>query len=431
MLIEEALHLLLRNCHVISPAQNINGRFDILIVNGVINRMGVVWQHVREVVEYDMTGKVIVPGFFDMHVHFREPGQTHKEDIHSGALSAAYGGFTGVLCMPNTNPPFDTTDILKRNAGQAKDNVVSVFNTCCATKGREGKHIADVKKLIETGAIAITDDGNPVENDGLMKEALKLSAELKVPVLQHCEKTGDGYTGIINEGTVSRKLNVKGIPNASEYEIIKRDIDLTREVKGSHYHVQHISTKEGVELVRKAKAEGLNVTAETCPHHFILTDEAVMEYGTNAKMNPPLRTQEDVNALIEGLRDGTIDAICTDHAPHTQEEKGLPLDKAPFGIIGLETVIGLTYTYLVEKGIISFEEMINKMSVNPRRLLHMPEIKITEGEKANLTILDLNSAWKVDAAKIHSKSRNTPFSGWELKGKPVGIVNNCKELIYG
>jgi dihydroorotase len=392
--------------------------------------MGVVWQHVREVVEYDMIGKVIVPGFFDMHVHFRDPGQTYKEDIISGALSAAYGGFTGVLCMPNTKPPLDNPDVLMQNIERAKDNVVDVYNTCCATKGREGKQITDVRTLRDTGALAITDDGSPIEDDGIMKRALELSAELHIPVMQHCEIRQLTDDGIINEGSVSRKLNVKGIPNASEYEIIERDIRLTREVKGSHYHIQHISTKEGVELIRKAKAEGLHVTAEACPHHFILTDEAVLKYGTNAKMNPPLRTKEDADAVIEGLKDGTIDAICTDHAPHSEEEKKLSLEKAPFGIIGLESAIGLSYTYLVEKGILSLDDMIYKMSVNPRKILRLPEIKISEGVKANLTILDLDSKWTVDISKFHSKSRNTPFEGWELKGRSAGIINNCKDIIY-
>lgn len=392
--------------------------------------MGVVWQHVREVIEYDMTGKLIVPGFFDMHVHFRDPGQTIKEDIISGALSAAYGGFTGVLCMPNTKPPLDNPIVLKNNIEKANDNVVDVYNTCCATNKREGKQLADIRTLRNAGALAVTDDGSPIEDDGIMKQALELSTELHIPVMQHCEikRLTDG--GIINEGNISRKMNVKGIPNASEYEIIERDIRLTREVKGSHYHVQHISTKEGVELVRNAKAEGLFVTAEACPHHFILTDEAVLKYGTNAKMNPPLRTREDADMIIQGIKDGTIDAICTDHAPHSEEEKKLSLEKAPFGIIGLETAVGLTYTYLVEKGIISLDDMIFRMSVNPRKILSLPEIKISEGEKANLTILDINTKWTVDATKFHSKSRNTPFEGWELKGRSTGIINNCKDLIY-
>jgi dihydroorotase len=423
------VHLLLRNCHVISPAENINGRFDILIVNGVINRMGVIWQHVREVMQYDLAGKIIVPGLFDMHVHFREPGQTHKEDIKTGALSAAYGGFTGVMCMPNTNPPIDNADVLKANEKIADGNIVNVFNSACATVGRKGEKCADIESLIEAGALAITDDGSPIADDDVMKETLERTAKLNKIVVQHCEVMSITDGGIINKGEVSEKLGVKGIPNESEYKIIERDIELTSKINGARYHVQHISTKEAVELVRNAKAKGINVTAEACPHHFTLTDEAIIKHGTNAKMNPPLRTQQDADAVIAGIKDGTIEVLCTDHAPHTAEEKSQPLDKAPFGIVGLETAVGLNYTYLVEKGIISLEEMIMKMSVNPRRLLGLPDIKITEGSPANLTILDVNKEWTVEAASFHSKSKNTPYDGWKLKCKPVGIVNNHQHLI--
>jgi dihydroorotase len=423
------LHLLLRNCHIISPAENINGRFDLLIMNGIINHMGVTWQHVREVIQYDLKDRIVVPGLFDMHVHFREPGQIHKEDITTGALAAAYGGFTGVLTMPNTLPTLDNADILKENYNKAKNNIVDIYSSACATIGRSGGKVTDIKSLYEAGAKAITDDGNPIAGDALMREVLTQAAKFNLAVIQHCEIMDITAGGIINDGVVSRKLGVKGIPNASEYKIIERDIALTKEIKGARYHVQHISTKEAVRLVRKAKAEGVNVTAEACPHHFILTDEAILKYGTNAKMNPPLRTQEDVDEVIAGIKDGTIDVICTDHAPHTEEEKALPLDKAPFGIVGLETSIGLTYTHLVEKGIITLDEMVQKMCVNPRRILGLPDIKIHEGEKANLTILDLKEEWIVDASKFHSKSKNTPFNGWKLKGKAIGIVNNHQHLI--
>ena len=423
------MHLLLRNCHVISPAENINGRFDILIVNGVINHMGVTWQHVREVYQYDLAGKIVVPGLFDMHVHFREPGQMHKEDIDTGALAAAYGGFTGVLTMPNTNPPVDNIEVFRSNEKRANGNIVNVYQSACATIGRKGETLTDIESLIASGALAITDDGSPIADEMIMKEVLARTSGSGKPVVQHCEvmKITDG--GIINEGEVSRSLGVKGIPASSEYKIIERDIALTSQVAGSHYHIQHISTKEAVALVRNAKAEGLNVTAEACPHHFILNDGAILDHGTNAKMNPPLRSQKDVEEVIEGLRDGTISIICTDHAPHSADEKALPLDKAPFGIVGLETAVGLAYTYLVDKGIITLEEMINKMSVNPRRLLGLPEIRIHEGYPANLTILDVNKTWKVEPDKFHSKSKNTPFAGWELKCKPVGIVNNLQHLI--
>jgi dihydroorotase len=385
---------------------------------------------VREVIEYDMTGKLVVPGFFDMHVHFREPGQTHKEDIRTGALAAAYGGFTGVLCMPNTSPAIDNTKILNENRIKARDNIVNVYSSACATFGRKGIELTDIEGLCKAGALAITDDGSPIADEGIMKEVLTRTCKLNVPVIQHCEIMSITDGGIINKGSVSEKLNVRGIPNSSEYEIIERDINLTRKIKGSRYHVQHISTKESVELVRKAKMEGLYVTAEACPHHFILDDEAVLEYGTNAKMNPPLRTREDMDAVIEGLRDRTIDVICTDHAPHDDEEKKLPLEKAPFGIVGLETAVGLSYTYLVNKGTISIEEMIHKMSINPRKILNLPQIRIREGEPANLTILDLDKEWEVDVNKFHSKSRNTPFAGWKLQGKSCGIVNNNRHLFY-
>ena len=423
------MHLLLRNCHVISPAENINGRFDILIVNGVINRMGVVWQHVREVIQYDLAGKIIVPGFFDMHVHFREPGQEYKEDISTGSLAAAHGGFTGVMTMPNTNPPVDIPDVVMANGIRSARNIVNVYQSACATSGRKGEKLADIEALINAGVLAITDDGSPIADDDIMREVLLRTAPFGKPVVQHCEVMSITDGGIMNEGEVSRKLGVKGIKNSSEYEIIARDIKLTKEVEGSHYHIQHISTREAVEMVRKAKADKANVTAEACPHHFILNDEALLKYGTNAKMNPPLRTQQDVDAVIEGLRDGTIEVICTDHAPHAEHEKALPLDKAPFGIVGLETAVGLTYTYLVDKGIITLEEMINKMSVNPRRLLGLKDISISEGTPANLTILDVNKVWKVNASEFHSKSKNTPFDGWELKCKPIGVVNNLQHLI--
>ncbi len=406
-----------------------NGKFDILIINGIINRMGVVWQHAREVIQFDLEGKIIVPGFFDMHVHFREPGQTHKEDISTGALAAAWGGFTGVMCMPNTSPPIDKPDVLQSNIEASKGNIVDVYNSACATIGRKGTEASDISLLINAGALAITDDGSPVADDVVMREVLERTAGLGKLFIQHCEVMSITDGGIINEGEVSKKLGVKGIPNASEYKIIERDIALTRNINNARYHVQHISTQEAVQLVRNAKTEGLKVSAEACPHHFILTDEAVTEYGTNAKMNPPLRKREDVQEVLEGLRDGTIGVICTDHAPHTDEEKGQPLDKAPFGIAGLETSVGLAFTNLVEKGIITLEEMINKMSVNPRRLLGLKEIKIIEGETANLTIIDPSAEWVVDRSKFHSKSKNTPFDGWKLKCRAVGIVNNGQYLI--
>jgi dihydroorotase len=416
------MHLLLRNCHVISPAQNINGRFDIMIYNGVIIRMGIIWQHVRECIHYDLDGMIVAPGFFDMHVHFREPGQTHKETISSGINAAANGGITGVLMMPNTQPPIDNVKIISQNKLKAQNKIVDVYTAACATVNREGKRLTDIESLVKQGALAVTDDGSPIENDFIMEEVLNMSSVLSVPIVQHCEFTSISDGGVINEGDVASKLGVKGIPNSAEYEMIERDIDLLRKYPRARYHVQHISTKESVELVKRAKSEGLNISCEACPHHFILTEDAVLQYGTDAKMNPPLRKKEDVMAIKEGLKDRTIDVVCTDHAPHSQDEKSLGLGKAPFGIVGLETSIALTYTYLVKTGVITLEDMITKMSVNPRRLLGLPDIKISEGEIANFTILDLKNKWRIDKNLFKSMSQNTPFNGWEVECKPLGIV---------
>jgi dihydroorotase len=398
-------------------------------VNGVIQKMGVIWQHVREVREYDLADKIVTPGFFDMHVHFREPGQTHKEDIQSGSLAAAYGGFTGVLCMPNTEPPIDNIEVLNQLKEKASGSKVDIYFTGCATKNREGRSVSDLSSLAENGGLAFTDDGSPIEDDEIMRQVLGASTQFQRPVLQHCEFKNISNSGVIAEGEVSRRLHLKGIPRESEYKIIERDIELLRAVPGARYHVQHISTKQGVELVRKAKAENLNVTCEVCPHHFILTDEDVLKYGTNAKMNPPLRPADDIDAICKGLMDGTIDAICTDHAPHTDEEKSLPLEQAPFGIIGLETAVGLAYTYLVEKEVLTLERLIEKMSIAPRKILNLPPVSIKEGEKANLTILDPNLKWTVDVNKFHSKSKNSPYHNWELKCKPIGVVNYNSFLI--
>lgn len=418
------MDILLRDIHLISPADNINDIADVLILNGIIEKIGKSGSISKKVKEYNLKGKTGVPGFYDMHVHFRDPGQTYKEDLLSGADAASNGGFTGVLCMPNTNPPVDSPMILKSLLDKTKDFLVDVNFSACATTGREGIHLSPILSLGEAGALAFTDDGSPVSDPEVMRRVLEYTAQINSVVIQHCEDMKLSNKGSMNEGFISTLMGVRGIPSISETTLIARDILLTDYVKNSRYHIQHISCGGSVGLLKNAKKEKIKISGEVCPHHFILTDKECMDYNTNAKMNPPLRTREDVEAILDGLKDDTIDVVCSDHAPHTEYEKSQGFYDAPFGIIGLETAVGLSYTYLVKKKIISFEKMIEKMSINPRRLLKLNEIKIMKGEKVNLTILDTNARWKVDKNKFRSKCRNTPFDEYELQCKPYAVINN-------
>ncbi len=419
------MQYLFKNITIISPLDELDGKYDLLINSGIIEKISnELTSTDAEIVNADHL--TCVPGFFDMHVHFREPGQTHKEDNNSGINSAANGGFTGVLCMPNTNPPIDNEDILNQLYSSVKDQPVDVYFTACVTDKREGKEITDLNKLFISGAKAFTDDGSPVYDAGILSEALKISSEIHTMIVQHSEDMELSDGGVINKGETSEKLKLKGIPEESETKIFERDINMADGITGSRFHIQHISCGKTVELLRNKRKTNKLITGEACPHHFILTDEECLRSGSNAKMNPPLRTQKDVNELIDGLKDDIIDVICTDHAPHTEQEKSLGFEKAPFGIVGLETSVGLTYTYLVVKGHLSFEQMIYKMSINPRRLLSLPSLNIKEGEKANLTFLERDKSWTVDKNKFLSRSVNTPFDGYELTCKPYGIFNNSK-----
>jgi len=420
------LNLYLKNIKIISPEDGIDTVTDMLIVNGHISKIGKVKRIPKDTEEIDMKGKTAIPGIFDMHVHFRYPGQTHKEDLYSGSMSAANGGVTGVLCMPNTDPPIDSALIVKDIVDKTKELITDVEVSACATEKREGKKLSQLISLSDAGAVAFTDDGSPVSDPEIMRRVLEYSSQLKRPVIQHCEDMRLSDGGVINEGFISTVMGVKGIPEISETSVIARDIILTDFVKNSHYHIQHISCGKSVELLRNAKQKNINVTGEVCPHHFILTDKECLEYNVNAKMNPPLRTAEDVEQILEGLRDGTIDVICTDHAPHTEYEKNQGFYAAPFGIVGLETLVGLTYTYLVNTGIISFNDFIRKLSINPRKILNLEKVKIAEGEPANLSILNEKAKWKIDKKKFMSKSVNTPFDGFEVQCKPYCVINNDK-----
>lgn len=422
------MDILFRNIKLISPSDGINLVTDILIADGIIKKIGKVNSFKKTIKEINGKGKTCIPGLFDMHVHFREPGQTHKEDLKSGSESASNGGFTGVLCMPNTAPPVDSVQLLESLIDKSKNLITDVHFAACATLKREGEILSPLLSLAEAGAPAFTDDGSPVFNPEIMRRVLEYTSQIDSVVIQHCEDMKLSNNGVMNEGYVSTISGLKGIPEVSETTIIARDILLTEYVKNSRYHAQHISCGKSVDLIRDAKKNNLNVTAEVCPHHFILTEKECLEYNVNSKMNPPLRTEDDVKKILNGLSDDTIDVICTDHAPHSEYEKMQGFNKAPFGITGLETAVGLAYTFLVKNEIISFEKMIEKMSVNPRRILRLDEIKISEGEKANLTILDCGKKWIVNKSKFKSKSSNTPFDNYELQCKPYCVINN--DMIY-
>jgi len=419
------LKILLKNIGIVSPKDNLKGIFDIYIKEGIIERIGSLEINGNEDV-IECAGLTAVPGFFDMHVHFRDPGQTEKEDIDSGVMSAANGGFTGVLCMPNTKPPIDNKDIISYINEKSNGQIVDVYISACASKNRDGEELSDLNELYDAGVFAFTDDGNPLLNENVLKKTLEFSASHNIPFLQHAENYKISGNGAIHKGKVSEQMKVEGIPYESETQTVRNDIALANSITGSKYHVQHLSCGETVDIIREARKTNENITSEACPHHFVLTDEAILKEGTNAKMNPPLRETNDVEKILKGFEDGTIEVICTDHAPHTLMEKSKGINEAPFGIVGLETCVGLSYKYLVEKNIISFENMVEKMSDNPRRILNLPRISIREGEKANMTILNTETEWVVNAEKFKTKSRNTPFNEFKLKCKPYGVINNNK-----
>ena len=425
------MKILLKNGRVIEPAAGIDSILDILIVDGVIEKLGESVSAGKTAQEYDLKGKIVAPGFIDMHVHLREPGFEHKETIETGTRAAAAGGFTAVCCMPNTNPAIDDAsviDFIRGKAAAANQGIVDVYPIAAVTKGREGKELAPMIELAESGAVAFSDDGAPVESAEIMRRALEYASMLQKPVIQHAEESSMTKGGVMNEGFVSTALGMQAIPPIAEEIMVERDIRLAEYVR-AEYHVAHISTAGSVELVRRAKRSNLRVTCEATPHHFTLTDDAVRSFDTNTKINPPLRTRDDVEAIKEGLRDGTIDVIATDHAPHSYDEKQVEYMFAPFGIVGLETAVGLAMTGLVRNKIITIIQLIEKLSVHPRKILHLPLIKIERGEKANFTFLDPEIDWIADAGKFKSKSRNSPFHGWKMKGGAFGIYNNGRLLL--
>jgi len=423
------MKLYLKSGRLIDPVKGKDVVIDMLIVDGRIERIGQSLSVDRSYETIDLKNKVIAPGFIDMHVHLREPGYEHKETIETGCASAAAGGFTAVCCMPNTNPTIDEESVARYVQEEGKrvtGGLVDVYPIAAATKGRKGEELAPMAELSKAGVVGFSDDGSPIASAELMRRVLEYSSMYGLPVIQHAEEQTLTKDGLMNEGLVATRLGMPGIPPIAEELMIERDIILLRYVPHSKYHVAHISTAGSIGCVRRAKAEKLNITCEVTPHHFTLTDEAVESFDTNLKMSPPLRTKDAIQALKEALRDGTIDVIATDHAPHTIDEKEVEYAQAPFGIVGLETALGLSVTELVNRKYLTLNQLIEKLSVNPRRILSLPMINIAEGDTANLTVFDPEKEWVVDIQAFKSKSKNSPFHGRRLKGKAIGIINNGK-----
>ncbi len=412
------------NARLIDPETGLDEKGALLTDGGVIADLGpaLFREGVPEGIEVvDCGGHVLCPGLLDIQVHFREPGQEHKETIATGSRSAAVGGVTTVVCMPNTKPVIDDVSVVAFIERRARETAyINVYPYGCITKGMKGAEITEMGLLKEAGALGFTDDGLPVMNSGVMRKALAYSKMLDVPIAQHAEDLNLSAGGCMNEGKVSAHLGVPGIPNASESVIVERDITLA-ELTGGHYHVLHISTHEAIDAVRRAKARGIRVTCEAAPHHFMLTDEAVMEYRTFAKMNPPLRAEIDRQAVIEGLRDGTIDAIATDHAPHDQESKRVPLTSAAFGIVGLETMLPLSLALYHQK-IMPLREVLGAMTYKPADIIRLPVGRLRKGAVADLCVIDLDYAWDIEPEEFVSKSKNSPFDHYPVKGRAVRTV---------
>ncbi len=422
----------LKGGRLLDPVSGRDESMDFLIVEGKIEGMGSRVKPDSSYTTIDLTNQIIAPGFIDMHVHLREPGFEHKETIETGCSAAAAGGFTAVCCMPNTNPAIDDESVARyvhEKGKQVCDGVVDVYPIAAATKGRRGEELSPMAELAQAGAVGFSDDGSPIVSAEIMRRALEYSSMYGIPIIQHAEESTMTCGGCMNEGYTATKLGMPGIPPVAEELMIARDIILLRYIPKARYHVAHISTAGAVDHVRGAKKERLHVTSEVTPHHFSLVDTVVESFDTNTKMNPPLRTREDLEAVKEGLKDGTIDVIATDHAPHTIDEKEVEYTQAPFGIVGLETAIGLSVTGLIETKVLTLYQLVEKLSTNPRTILSLPAVRIAEGEMANLTFFDPQRGWTVDVSQFKSKSKNSPFHGATLKGKATGIINNGKLLL--
>jgi dihydroorotase len=417
---------LLKGGMVVDPVSKRVDRLDLLLDDGEITAVEQQIEAVGAEV-LTMDGCYIFPGFVDLHCHLREPGEELKETILTGTRAAVRGGFSAVACMGNTNPPADSSSVITFIKDKAKEASFPVYPVGCATKKREGEEPSEIGDLVEAGAVALSDDGDSIMNGEVLRRVMEYAQMFDIPVISHCEDMNMTGAGVMHEGMNSTLLGLDGIPSAAEDVHVARDI-IIAELTGAHLHIAHVSTAGAVNLIRQAKRRGIHVTAEVTPHHLCLTDDAVKEFDTNVKVKPPLRTRDDVDALIEGLKDGTIDAIATDHAPHRRDEKEVEFNQAPFGISGLETAVPLVWEHLVESNILGVVELALKMAYNPAQILGLPERVIKVGTRANLTVIDPRQKKPVRVDEFLSLGKNSPFDGWVLRGWPVLTIANGVRL---
>lgn len=421
------MKILIKNGHLVDPKNKIDEVMDLLIENDLVKKVA---KKISEKAdkEIDAKGKIVSPGLIDIHVHFRQPGYEYKETIETGLRAALKGGFTGVCPMANTHPIADRRSDMEFEISEARRlGLANLWPIGAVTLKQEGKELTEFGELKKGGAVGLSDDGRPISDSNILRRALEYSKKFGLPILVHCQDEGLFGCGCMNEGFVSTKLGLPGIPIEAESVEVARDLQLA-DLTGGQLHFCHISSRKSLDLIRQAKAQGSRVTAETCPHYFHLTDEMVLGYNTNAKMNPPLRTKEDVEAVKKALKDGTVDAIATDHAPHAQGEKDVEFDKAPFGIIGLETSLALSLK-LVEEKVLTMSELIRKMSLNPAGIIQVDRGHLSEGAVADVTIFDAGAEWVTEKEKFESKSKNSPFLGWKMKGRATDVLVGGKHVL--
>ncbi|MBN1405828.1 MAG: dihydroorotase [Candidatus Omnitrophica bacterium] len=423
------MSILIKSGRVIDPKNKFDAVSDVLVENGKILKIAKSI-NADAAEKIDAKGMIVAPGLIDMHTHVRQPGREDAEDFHSAQVAAAKGGFSSITAMPNTNPACDNRGIVEYIISEAgKAGIANIFPIGAITRERKGEDLAEIADMKDAGVVAVSDDGCSVKNAQLMRKALEYSKMFNVLVISHCEDLDLSQKGVMNEGLISTVLGLKGMPSISEFSFVQRDIELAQ-LTGARLHIAHVSTKESVAIIKQAKKIGIDITCETCPHYFTLTDEAVKTFDTNTKVNPPLRTKEDVSAIIEGLKDGTIDVIATDHAPHTEADKDVEFDAAPSGIIGLETALALSIAELIDKKILSYDEVIKKMSFNPSNILGLTQKgSLSQGAAADIVVINPDKKWVFAKEQIASKSKNSPFIGRAFKGCAVITICNGK-IVY-